>query len=73
MANDPADRIEGEDDDPIARLRHIRDRNAKRFKTAQAYFAYLRTVPSAAELLLRMKEQSAKVPVSRRRRRLAKA
>ena len=54
-----------EDDiDPIAEIRAIRAKNGWKYKTMDAYFDHLRTVPSVDVLLvqLRKKIEKAKAP-----------
>ena len=73
------------DIDPVEEIRAIRRKHDRQFKTMEAYFAHLRTVPSADVLLAQVREKIAKTeakkakggpasrPTPRRRRAVAHA
>ena len=63
------------DIDPIAEIRAVREKISLRFKTMDAYFDFLRTVPPADVLLAQIrgktgkpKARPARRPASRRRK-----
>jgi len=49
-----------EDIDPVEEIRAIRRKHDRRFKTSDAYWAYIKTVPSADILLAQIREKIAK-------------
>ena len=72
-----------DDIDPIAEIRAIREKNGRKYKTMEAYFGHLRTLPPVEVLLARVQAKierakakeakPGKRPAPRRRRAPAHA
>ena len=61
-----------DDVDPVGEIRAIRHRKDRQFKTMEAYFEYIRTIPSAEALLAKIRGKVAKAGSTRPPRRPAR-